>query len=74
MVYNVMDIANELLKELNLPVPDNEMVKSEALSQLIEGNIPQSLGGIPNPQKKVLNRQEQLIEDMRSQVKENGKK
>ena len=67
-------IANELLKELNLPVPDNEMVKSEALSQLIEGNIPQSLGGIPNPQKKVLNRQEQLIEDMRSQVKENGKK
>lgn len=66
-------VANELLRESNLPVQVSETVMPEALSHLIEGSIPQPLGGVQQPQKKALTRQEQLIEDLQRQVKENGK-
>lgn len=65
-------VADELLKDSNLPVTGNKTVMPEALSRLIEGNAPQPLETAQQPQHKKLTRQEQLVEDMRKQVKEHG--
>ena len=65
-------VADELLKGSNLPVAENKTVMPEALSHLIEGNTPQPLETAQQPQHKKLTRQEQLVEDMRKQVKKHG--
>lgn len=65
-------IANELLKEANLPVPENEAVKPEAISSFIEDGIPQPLVTKQPSQTKKLSRQEQLIADLHKQVKKHG--
>ena len=66
-------VANELLRASHLPVPENETVNPDAFPRLIEGEVPQPLGGIQQPQPKKLSRQEQLLADMREQVNNHGK-
>lgn len=66
-------VANELLRQTNLPVPENDTVRPEALSHLIEGNAPQPIGASQEPQKRALTKQEQLLADMREQVKKHGR-
>ena len=65
-------IANELLRENHLPAAENETVRPDAFPHLIEGGVPQPLNGVQQPQQKKLSRQEQLLADMRRQVKEHG--
>ena len=65
-------IANELLRENHLPAAENETVRPDAFPHLIEGGVPQSLNGAQRPRQKKLSRQEQLLADMRRQVKEHG--
>lgn len=65
-------VADELLRESNLPVTENKTVMPEALSHLIEGKTPQPLETAQQPKQKKLTRQEQLIADMRRQVNEHG--
>ncbi len=67
-------IANELLRQTNLPVPENDTVCPDALSHLVEGNAPQPIGGSQEPQKRALTKQEQLLADMQIQVRKNGQK
>ena len=66
-------VANELLRASHLPVPENETVNPDAFPHLIEGEVPQPLGGIQQPQPRKLTRQEQLLADMREQVQKHGK-
>lgn len=65
-------IADELLRETHLPVAENEIVRPAAFPRLIEGSVPQPLNGVQQPQPKKPTRQEQLLADMRRQVKEHG--
>ena len=65
-------VANELLRASHLPVPENEAVNPDAFPRLIEGEVPQPLGGIQHQPRK-LSRQEQLLADMREQVKKHGR-
>lgn len=62
-------IADQLLGETNL----SSTVPPEAFSRLIEGNVPLPLNGVQQPQPQKMSRQEQLLADMRRQVKEHGK-
>ena len=62
-------IADQLLCETNL----SSAVPPEAFSRLIEGNVPLPLNGVQQPQPQKMSRQEQLLADMRRQVKEHGK-
>ena len=66
-------VANELLRASHLPAPENETVCPDAFPHLIEGDIPQPLGGIQHPQPRKMTHQEQLLADMREQVKKHGK-
>lgn len=62
-------VANELLRMSHLPVPENDTVRPEAILWLIEPETPRPLDGAQMPQAKKLTRQEQLLADMREQVK-----
>lgn len=62
-------VANELLRQTNLPVLENETVRADALPRLIEGNVPQPIGGIQEPRNRALTKQEQLLADMQIQVR-----
>lgn len=66
-------IADQLLSESNSSSAVPETVRPEAFSRLIEGNVPLPLNGVQQPQPQKMSRQEQLLADMRRQVKEHGK-
>lgn len=62
-------VANELLRMSHLPVPENDTVRPEAFRHLIEPETPRPLDGAAQSQPQKLTRQEQLLADMRNQVK-----
>lgn len=66
------NIANEILRESHLPVPENEAVRPEAFRELIEGTKPLPFGGVQVKKPKPMTRQEQLLEEMKNQVQRNG--
>lgn len=66
-------VANELLRMAHLPTEENHTVRPDALPHLIEGDTPQSLGGVQQAQPKKPSHQEQLLADMLAQVKKHGK-
>lgn len=65
-------IANELLRQTNLPVPENETVRPDALLNLVEGSVPKPIGGTQEPRRRVLTKQELLLADMQEQIKKHG--
>ena len=66
-------VANELLRQSNLPVPENEKVQPDVFSHMIESYVPQPIDVVQESQPKMLTRQEKLMEDMKRQVKKNGR-
>ncbi len=71
--YLYPNLADEILREAHLPVPDNKDVRPEAFNELIEGNTPLPFDGIQNEKEKPATRQDELLEEMRRQVRKNGK-
>jgi len=65
-------LADELLREQHLPAKKNTSVKPAAFSLLIDGKQPSPFPGTQVPEKKVLTREERLIEQMKAQVEKDG--
>lgn len=66
-------LANELLREARLPVPENDAVKPESMKILIEGKMPQVFDGLQGQGEKPKSRKERLMEALESQVERNGR-
>lgn len=62
-------IAQELLRQSSLPMPENHTVRPEAMMELIEGQTPQPFTGEQGEVKKPLTHQEVLMAEMEAQVK-----
>jgi len=71
--YLYPNVANEILRESHLPVTKNTAVRPETFHELIEGTRPLPFGGAPAEKPKPMTRQEQLLEEMKNQVQQNGK-
>jgi len=67
-LYLYPALADEILREEHLPAKKNASVKPAAFFQLIDGKQPSSFPGTLMPEKKVLTREERLIEQMKVQV------
>lgn len=68
------ELANSILKEKHLPVPDNVSVRPEAVKAMTDGDVPSSFEGLqkaPAPEKDW---KEKLQEAMERQVDGDGKK
>lgn len=61
-------VAEELLRQENLPVPENRTVKPTAFSTLIEGKQPQTFSGEQGVTSKQETRQERLLNQMKEQI------
>ena len=61
-------VAEELLRQENLPVPENKTVKPTAFDTLIEGNSPQTFSGAQGEPEKKESRQERLLNQMKEQI------
>ena len=61
-------VAQELLRQDKLPVPDNHTVRPDALPMLIEGRTPQPFTGEQEQTPKPLTHQEKLLSQMKDQV------
>ena len=61
-------VAQELLRQDNLPVPENQTLHPEALPVLIEGRTPQPFTGEQGQAPKPLTHQEKLLAQMKDQV------
>lgn len=71
-MYLYPNIANEILRESHLPVPENTAVRPDSFRDLIEDNKPLPFGGAQMKKPKPMTRQEQLLEEMKNQVQRNG--
>lgn len=67
------NLANEILRESHLPVPENTAVRPESFPVMIEGSRPLPFDGAQLGRPKPVMRQEQLMEEMRRQVQDDGK-
>lgn len=61
-------VAEELLRQENLPMPENKTLKPEAFRNLTEEKQPRAFEGRQMDETKKLTRQEQLLEQMKAQV------
>lgn len=61
-------VAEELLRQEKLPVPENTAVESEAFDVLIEGKFPMNYEGRQGNTPKKESRQEKLLSLMKAQV------
>ena len=61
-------VAQELLRQDNLPVPEIHVVRPEALPTLIEGETPQPFTGEQGQMTKPQTHQEKLLAQMKDQV------
>jgi len=66
--YLYPTVAEELLRQENLPVPENKILKPEAFCGLVEGKQPCPFEGRQVDERKKPTRQEQLLEQMEAQV------
>lgn len=66
--YLYPTVAEELLRQENLPVPENKILKPEAFYELIEGKQPCPFAGRQVDERKKLTKQEQLLAQMEAQV------
>lgn len=61
-------LAEELLRQEGLPVPENRTVRPEALGVLIEGDYPQAFTGKQGTVSSEADRQAQLLARMKEQI------
>ena len=61
-------LAEELLRQENLPMPKNQTLKPEAFDALIEGEHPQTFTGNQGVVPQEISRQEQLLKRMKQQI------
>lgn len=61
-------VAEELLRQEKLPVPENKTVKPSAFDTLIEGKAPQAFSGEQCKRENQETRQERLLSQMREQI------
>ena len=66
-------LANELLRESNLPVPDNTSVRPESFEKLIDGKFPSAFEGAQGVSEKKPDWKERLQNALESQVDKNGR-
>lgn len=66
-------LANELLREKHMPVPENSSVKPEAMGALIDGRFPSAFEGVQEAAEKKPDWKEQLRNALESQVDRHGK-
>lgn len=65
-------LANELLRQSNLPVPENTSVRTESFDKLIDGKFPSSFEGIQGAAEKKPDWKERLQSELEKQVDKNG--
>ena len=65
-------VANELLREAHLPVPENTSVRSESFHKLIDGKFPSSFEGSQGATEKKPDWKERLQLALEEQVDKNG--
>lgn len=65
-------LANELLREAHLPVPENTSVRPESFNKLIDGKFPSSFEGIQGTVDKKPDWKESLQMALEKQVDKNG--
>lgn len=66
-------LANELLREGHIPVPENTSVRPESITALIDGKFPSAFEGVQGKPEKKPDWKEQLQNALESQVDRNGK-
>lgn len=71
--YLYPNLANELLREKYVPVPDNTSVRPEAMKELIDGNFPSAFEGIQAPSEKKEDWKGRLQELLEKQVDSHGR-
>ncbi len=71
--YLYPNLANELLRETHMPVPENKSVRPEAMGALIDGRFPSAFEGLQTPSEKRPDWKEQLQNALEEQVDRNGK-
>lgn len=66
-------LANELLRESNLPVPNNTSVRPESFEKLIDGKLPSAFEGAQGVSEKKPDWKERLQNALECQVDKNGR-
>lgn len=71
--YLYPNLANELLREKHMPVPENTSVRPEAIGELIDGRFPSAFEGMQAAAEGKPDWKEQLQNALESQVDRHGK-
>lgn len=71
--YLYPGLANELLREKHMPVPENSAVRPEAMGALIDGRFPSAFEGVQAAAEEKPDWKEQLRNALESQVDGHGK-
>lgn len=71
--YLYPNLANELLREMHVPVPENTSVRPEAMAELIDGRFPSAFEGTQAAPEKKPDWKDQLQSALEMQVDSHGK-